>query len=1096
MKIADAFVLISKDDSPLRRGLASTRKDVESWTNSVGGIIKNALGFSLGSAFTAGVQGILGSLRQLGKGLIGGNDQFEQYETRFSVLLGSMAAAKERIADLAQFGATTPFDLPGVVEADTILQAFGFHAEDTAARFGYSGEQIRTIAGDVASGAGASFQELALNLGKFSSGATGEAMMRFQEMGIVTRDTLRQMGIEFSKSGELVSPIDEAMTAILTVMEQKYGGMMQAQSSTFGGMMSNLRDWAGNAMRVLGGPIFDQLKDQLKDLLTFLNSGTVTNALKGLKDLFAGAFAGIVATVRGLAGVILAAFRGMFGDVGGNMQDFANNAFDWGANIGESFAEGIYAAAAAVIDALSYLGSLIAYWLMPGSPPKLLPNLDKWGQGAADAYLGGWKQADFGMFDDLAGMIENALSSLGGDESTQLSGLLSARGAIKDAIAEMNAMGSISEQTLARITAGAGNLAGPIGDYARNLAEVAQRTKEVEEAQARVNRITEAYDAILSPLRAQLQGIQDQENAFRNEQERARLQEILASATAGEREKEQARLALQRLDIEEEITGVEKEKNKELSEAEKQLKNAQEGLDLAQEKLELSKSYIDQLAEENELLQRQKELLEDIAGGGGGSGGAGAKKGGAGAPKVPGAPGGGGKSIFDRLSEALSGGGEGGGIQERINEMTGRIAEMYKELEQKSQHMGEVWAKVWEVFDKFVVNPISDFLTSKEGEVLISVLEKVALAIGGAAMVGGIVKFGMGIAGLFGPVGILIVLIGILWGLLTSEEVQRRLGIIPEQIGLLYKDAVELVGQWLGGWSQKNQEFLGSVDGWLAQLLLILSLGLVALFSAAVQILTIIGTTVTSWIQGILVTIGVKLAELQVRWKIAWEGIKQSAIAVWNDLKGHVTTWIADVKTSITTKIDELKAEWATKWTEIKEKGLELLQALIDALPDKLTTLASTVVTAISGLITDLSNKVSEWEGIGKSFIQGIIDGASSLAGSLVTAVVQMVLDAVGGAANALMSHSPSRLTANILGKPMGEGVMVGWEESMKNAQKQMAETLVGSIPTPAMAGAGGYGDIAETYNFYGNLDMGIAAKTVREGNDRRRFTQGALTRR
>ena len=62
MKIADAFVLISKDDSPLKRGLASTRKDIEGWTTSVGGIIKNALGFSLGQAFTAGVTGIIGSL--------------------------------------------------------------------------------------------------------------------------------------------------------------------------------------------------------------------------------------------------------------------------------------------------------------------------------------------------------------------------------------------------------------------------------------------------------------------------------------------------------------------------------------------------------------------------------------------------------------------------------------------------------------------------------------------------------------------------------------------------------------------------------------------------------------------------------------------------------------------------------------------------------------------------------------------------------------------------------------------------------------------------------------------------------------------------
>jgi hypothetical protein len=1096
MKIADAFVLISKDDSPLKRGLVSTRKDIEGWTNSVGGIIQNALGFSLGQAFTSTVQGILGSIKQLGKGLIGGNDQFEQYQTRFSVLLGSMDKAKERIAELAHFGATTPFDLPGVVEADTILQAFGFHAEETKNKFGFAGDEIRRIAGDVASGAGASFQEIALNLGKFSSGATGEAMMRFQEMGIVTRETLRGMGIEFSKSGELMSPLPQAMTAILTVMQEKYGGMMAAQSSTFSGMMSNLRDWVDGALRLMGGPTFDILKDQLKDLLAFLNSGVVTNALNGFRDLFAGAFAGIVATVRGMTGVILAAFRGMFGDVGGNMQEFANNAFDWGANIGTSFAEGIYAAAGAVIDALSYLGSLIAYWLMPGSPPKLLPNLDKWGTGAADAWLEGWTKADFGMLDDLAGMIENALGSLDLDEGEQLSGLVAAREAIKAAIVEINSMGSISEQTLAKITAEAGNLAGPIGAYAQDLAEVARRTKEVEAAQERVNRVTEKYDAILSPLREQLQGIRDQEYAFRNEQERARLQEILASATAGEREKEQARLALQRLDIEEEITGVEKEKNKELSAAEKQLKEAQDGLDMAEKRLDLSKAYIDQLTEENELLQQQKKLLEDI-GGGGGSGGAKPKgAGGMSKPGLPAKPSG--PSIFDRLNEALNGG-EAGSIQERIAEMTGKIAEMYKELEQKSQKMGETWAKVWGIFDKFVVTPIKDFLDSQNGQLLISILEKIALVIGGAALINGTIKLAGAFLGLFTPVTLLVIALGALIALLNDPRIQSGLaswGENAKQFGMIYDQMIQdFLKYTASGLTEQQQAFLLGVEGWFAQLVVLGLLGFLSMGAAIGGAMESMSVAVTTWIIGIVLDIIAKISELKAKWKETWSGIADNAKIIWDSLKERATTWIGEVKTTIATKVDELKTEWQTKWTEIKEKGLELLQALIDALPEKLTTLAGDIKTAIDGLITDLAGKVSEWEGIGKSFIQGIIDGASSLAGNLVSAVVQMVLDAVGGAANAIMSHSPSKLTHNVLGKPMGEGVIGGWEDSMKNAQAEMAKTLVNAIPTPDMVGAGGYGDSINTYVFNGNRDPLTYAQDIRQSNDRRR-QQGRLTRR
>ena len=140
--------------------------------------------------------------------MVGGNAEFEQYQMRFEVLLKSADAAKQRLAELADFGAKTPFDLPEVVRADTVLQGFGLHSEEAAKRFGYSGAQIRTIAGDVASGSGASFEQIAGYLGKFSAGATGEAIMRFQELGIVTRKQLADMGVQFDKAGSLTSPVE------------------------------------------------------------------------------------------------------------------------------------------------------------------------------------------------------------------------------------------------------------------------------------------------------------------------------------------------------------------------------------------------------------------------------------------------------------------------------------------------------------------------------------------------------------------------------------------------------------------------------------------------------------------------------------------------------------------------------------------------------------------------------------------------------------------------------------------------------------------------------------------------------------------------
>ena len=212
------------------------------------------------------------------------------------------------MAALAEFGQKTPFELPQVVEADWILQGFGLHAAESAQKFGFSGEQIRTIAGDVASGTGSSFQEMALLIGKFSSGATGEAISRMQELGITNRDELSKMGLEFSKSGQLLSPLPESMEVILGLMKKKYGGLMDAQSKTFSGMMSNLSDWASGTLRTIGQPIFEVLKDKLQVVLEFLGSPAVQAAVA--------TFAQMLATGIGQAMDIVTKFTDTFGELG------------------------------------------------------------------------------------------------------------------------------------------------------------------------------------------------------------------------------------------------------------------------------------------------------------------------------------------------------------------------------------------------------------------------------------------------------------------------------------------------------------------------------------------------------------------------------------------------------------------------------------------------------------------------------------------------------------------------------------------------------------------------------------------------------------
>src|SRR5207248_10172096 len=129
------------------------------------------------------------------------------YGTQLAVLMGGTEQAKARLGELSDFAAKTPFELPAVVKAEKVLQGFGLTGEKAMKMTGAASNDLLTIIGDVAAGTGVSFDEMALYMGKFSAGATGEAMSRFEELGIVTREQLSGMGIQFSKAGELMSPL-------------------------------------------------------------------------------------------------------------------------------------------------------------------------------------------------------------------------------------------------------------------------------------------------------------------------------------------------------------------------------------------------------------------------------------------------------------------------------------------------------------------------------------------------------------------------------------------------------------------------------------------------------------------------------------------------------------------------------------------------------------------------------------------------------------------------------------------------------------------------------------------------------------------------
>ena len=106
----------------------------------------------------------------------------------------------------------------------------------------------------------------------------------------------------------------------------------------------------------------------------------------------------------------------------GNLSRTAEKALTWGINIATELATGlIKGASSAITGAMKFIGGMLTNWLSPGSPPKVAPDIDKWGATTATEYYKGWSDASLAPIKKLEGPIQSLLKSVGiGDTISNL----------------------------------------------------------------------------------------------------------------------------------------------------------------------------------------------------------------------------------------------------------------------------------------------------------------------------------------------------------------------------------------------------------------------------------------------------------------------------------------------------------------------------------------------------------------------------------------------------------------------------------------------------------------------------------------------------
>lgn len=301
--VASLQVVVGAKIDGLRKEIDSAQKILKQKFGSKG------LGISESSLEVLGGLGL--AIAGIGAASVKAAADMEQTRKAFTTLLKDATLAKDFLAELETFAANTPFELPGLLQASKKMLAFGFTAQQVI--------PVLTAVGDSAAALGMGqegIDRLTIAIGQMQAKGkvSAEEMLQLAEAGVPAWQMLADaMGTSIPQAMKMAEKgtIDSAtgIQAIISGMNSKFGGMMQEQSSTINGMLSNIQDSIGQTMVVIGDditegldlkPALKEAQDDLSDFAAKVKSSGITEAIRDTVPPAAGA------TIAAFAAVLTA----------------------------------------------------------------------------------------------------------------------------------------------------------------------------------------------------------------------------------------------------------------------------------------------------------------------------------------------------------------------------------------------------------------------------------------------------------------------------------------------------------------------------------------------------------------------------------------------------------------------------------------------------------------------------------------------------------------------------------------------------------------------------------------------------------------------
>lgn len=301
------FLEIGVDSAALQRGLNNAESRLSKF-----GQRAEKIGTSLSIAISA-------PLALVGKNALQTSAQFESLEMSFGTMLRSMENGKTLMKDLQNYNLATSFQFEEVAGAGKSLLAFGFAQQQII-------PQMKML-GDVSAGLGINIGELADLYGKakVQGRLFQDDINQLQGRGIPIVEELRKQfkgaNVDIRKmteDGKIGFGNLEKAFASLTSEGGQFYNMTANQSTTLGGLYSNLQDSVTMSLRTIGDSIVKNLDlktviPQASKYLTDLAEGFSKLSPEAQKAIVViGGMAIVLPPLLALAGTVLPMIKGGF----------------------------------------------------------------------------------------------------------------------------------------------------------------------------------------------------------------------------------------------------------------------------------------------------------------------------------------------------------------------------------------------------------------------------------------------------------------------------------------------------------------------------------------------------------------------------------------------------------------------------------------------------------------------------------------------------------------------------------------------------------------------------------------------------------------